>query len=265
MKHVGVRDCGWNVVRFAIVTFAMTIVAHALAYLTHEYSHSSMAWLLGWMKTPFAIDYGSATPNNVIFLDDVSDNVDYGPILANGKGYSVAVIALAGPFIGNGALFFLLDRLLRTKVVRSQWLLHAFLYWLCLMCAGNVWGYVPIRAITTHADIALAAQGLGLSPWALFPALMTLSGYIVFRFFTKTFPRACDGICGRNPEKYLLLSVLSAFWFFSFFSADGISGSYGVLSQILSIASRYLVFPLCAVWLWNAYGKDLSSRTPASS
>ncbi|MBB5714880.1 hypothetical protein FHS94_001716 [Sphingomonas aerophila] len=38
-------------------------------------------------------------------------------------------------------------------------------FWLMMMCAGNVWKYVPIRAITTHADIAIAASGLGLSVW----------------------------------------------------------------------------------------------------
>lgn len=255
------RTVGLDNVRFALATFVFTVIAHAVAYLTHEYSHSLMAWLLGWMKEPFGIDYGPATVANVIFLGDVSDNVDYAPIFAAGHGVSATLIALAGPFVGNGVLYFILYGLASTDFVRTRRLLLSFLYWLSLMCAANVWGYVPIRAITTHADIALAAQGLGISTWALFPVVMIPSGYITYHFFCKTFPKFYRTITADSEGNLALFIAFSAFWFFSFFGADGISGSYGLISQILSIGSRYLLFPLCVVYLSLKYAEKRSACT----
>ena len=253
----GIRSISADNIVYALVTFILALAAHAVAYLTHEYSHSLTAWSLGWMKEPFGIDYGSATLYNFVFLDDVSDNVNYGPIFASGHGGSAALIALAGPFIGNGLLYFILYGLASMSVIKSSRLLLSFFYWLSLMCAANVWGYVPIRAITTHADIAIAAHGLGISTWMLFPFVMIVSGYITYHFFNKTFPRASDVITAEVKGNQVFLIAFTSFWYFSFFGADGISGSYGLISQILSIASRYLLFPLCAVYLSLKYG-DMS-------
>lgn len=114
-SHVTVKNLA-----FALVTFVFVLIAHAVAYLTHEYSHSLTAWSLGWMKQPFGIDYGPATAYNIIFLGDVSDNVDYSPILASGNGHSAALIALAGPFMGNGLLYFILYGLTSTSFIKSR-------------------------------------------------------------------------------------------------------------------------------------------------
>jgi hypothetical protein len=238
---------------FVVTTFVFVIVAHAVAYLTHEYAHSLSAWCLGWMRQPFGIDYGPATVYNVIFLGDVSDNVDYGPIQASGHGISAALIALAGPFVGNGLLYFGLYGLTSIPFIRSRRFALAFLYWLSLMCAGNIWGYVPIRAITTHADIAIAAAGLGISTWSLFPFVMIVSAYVAWHFFCRMFPRVYGVITAEGEGNLALLIAFTAFWYFSFFGADGLSGSYGLISQVLSIASRYLLFPLCVVYLSSRY------------
>lgn len=249
-----VRSAFVDNVAYVSVTFVFALVAHAAAYLTHEYSHSLTAWSLGWMKEPFGIDYGPATVSNFIFLGDVSDNVNYGPIFASGHGGSAALIALAGPFLGNGLLYFILYGLASTRAIKSSTLLLSFSYWLSLMCAANVWGYVPIRAITTHADIAIAAQGLGVSIWTLFPFVMIVSGYITYHFFCKTFAMANKFVVADIEGNRAFVIAFTSFWYFSFFGADGISGSYGLISQILSIASRYLLFPLCVVYLSLKYG-----------
>jgi hypothetical protein len=258
------RFGGWSVVRFALLTFVLTIVAHAVAYLTHEYSHSIVAWAFGWMKSPFDIDYGSATPGNLLLLGDVSDNVDYKPIIASGEGWKAALIALAGPFVGNGLLFVVLDRVSRTGAIRSHRLLQSFVYWLCLMCAGNVWSYVPIRALSTHADIALSAQGFGISVWLQFPLLMAVSAYVVYHFFTKTFAGVFLNVTQGDPETFLLMVAVTACWFFLFFGAGGMSGSYGTVAWLFSVISCFLLFPLCAVWLWRTYGAGDASSTSAA-
>ena len=169
-----------GIVAFALVTFVLVLAAHAVAYLTHEYAHSLMAWLLGWMKQPFGIDYGTASLSNCLFLGDVSDNVDYDAIFRAVHGLAAAAIALAGPMLGNGLLYFVVYALMGNAMVGRSRHVMMFLYWLSLMCAGNVWSYVPIRALTWHADIALAAKGLGVSVWVLFPFVMAVSAFFFF-------------------------------------------------------------------------------------
>src|ERR1700761_3932120 len=114
---------GWiapDSVLFALVTFVFVLVAHAVAYLTHEYAHTLTAWSLGWMATPFGIDYGAATVYNVVFLGDVSDNVNYDLIFAKDHGFEAALIALAGPFLGNGLLYFVIYALTSNSWVKSR-------------------------------------------------------------------------------------------------------------------------------------------------
>ncbi|MBD8880384.1 hypothetical protein IHE49_07815 [Rhodanobacter sp. 7MK24] len=240
-------------IRFGVVSFVLLLVTHAIAYLTHEYSHSLTAWSLGWMSKPFGIDYGHPTLYNFLFLDDVGDNVNYPPIFASGHGLDAALIALAGPFVGNGLAYFIVYSLIRRTAVGTNRPGIAFAYWFSLMCAGNVWGYVPLRAITTHADIALAAEGLHVSVWALFPFVAAPSLYIVQHFFRRTFPLCQQKITGGCGNNFIVLVTLTAFWFFSFFGGDGISGNYGLVSQLLCITSKYLLLPFCTLYLMSRY------------
>lgn len=240
-------------IAFALVTMVFVLVAHAVAYLTHEYAHTLLAWSLGWMDKPFDVDYGPATVYNVVFLGDVSDNVQYDAIFASGHGVSAAAIALAGPFVGNGVVYFLVYALASSAWVASRRYLLMFLYWLSLMCAANVWSYVPIRALTTHADIALAARGLGISTWLLFPFVMAISVFVTWHFMARMVSKAYEPIAAGSLPNLILFVAFTAFWYFSFFGGDAIDGSYGLISQVLSISSRYLLFPLCAAWLGARY------------
>lgn len=240
-------------IRFGIITFILLLLTHAIAYLTHEYSHSVMAWTLGWMPRPFGIDYGHASLYNLLFLDDVGDNVAYLPIFASGHGPAAAVIALSGPFLGNGLLYFIVYGLTRQFASGANRLGISFAYWLSLMCAANVWGYVPLRAITTHADIALAAQGFGLSVWALLPLVGIPSLFIVYHFFTKMFSLCQSKIADGSGNDFIILATLTAYWFFSFFGGDGVSGNYGLVSQLLCITSKYVLVPFCVLYLVSRY------------
>jgi hypothetical protein len=246
---------------FALVTMVFVLVAHAAAYLTHEYAHTLTAWTLGWMDKPFDIDYGTATVYNAIFLGDVSDNVHYEPIFASGHGVTAAAIALAGPFLGNGVLYFVIYALTSSLWIRSRRYVLMFFYWLSLMCAANVWSYVPLRALTTHADIALAARGLGISTWLLFPFVMAASVFVTWHFMTRMVAKVYEPIAAGSLPDLIVFVAFTGFWYFSFFGGDAIDGSYGLISQILSISSRYLLFPLCVAWLSGKFvSRTISPR-----
>ena len=106
--------------RFAAWTVLALLVVHAIAYFLHEYSHSTTAWLMGFKANPLAITYGPFDMSNVLLQQDVDENVDYGPMLASGHGIQVALIALAGPGIGNGLLYVVVAVVLARQASRMR-------------------------------------------------------------------------------------------------------------------------------------------------
>lgn len=240
-------------VMFLLATCIGVVIAHAVAYLTHEYAHSFTAWALGWMANPWALDYGPSTLYNFLFLGGVSDNVNYGPILTSGHGLAVLTIALAGVLVGNVALYFAMYGLASTRFAASRPMLLAGTYWLALMCAGNAWGYVPIRGFTTHADIAIAASGLKVPTWVLGLCLLPISLFVVWHCLCRFLARHVETITGQSPANLIVVAVLTSYWLFVFYGGEGTSGDYGLVAQLLSIASKYFLFPYAAAYLLMSF------------
>jgi hypothetical protein len=236
-------------VGFVLVTSILILISHAVALFVHEFAHSFLAWSLGFMSNPLALDYGSASPGNVLLQIEVGDNVDYAPILAGGHGFSAAAIALAGAFVGNGVVYCATYAVLRSRASELPAALADFLFWLGLMCAGNIWSYVPMRALANHADIATAARGLDLSGLALFPFLLIPALLIVFHFFHRTCRLMIPILSGARPDQRVVVIALVATWFFLFFGGVGLSGSYGAISQAFAIISDVLLLPASIMWL----------------
>ena len=238
--------------RFFLVTIGLIFLAHATAYLTHEYSHATTAWLLGWMRSPVGIDYGRATLANVLFQQDVGDGVNYAPIFASGHGLQASLIAFDGPGIGNGVLFCFCFFALSKAPVRARSIFAMFLFWLAVMSAGNVWSYAPMRTVTTHADMALVARGLGISTWLLLPIVTAPSLLILWSFFFRLLPLARRTLFARGPVVDLFVTLMSCYFYFVFFGNGGLDFSYGEVCALLSIASAFIVFPLATMFCLQA-------------
>ena len=120
-----------------------------------------------------------------------------------------------------------------------------FLFWLTLMASGNLWSYAPVRTITTHGDMALAAYGLGISPWTLFPFVVLPSVCVAWDFFARLLPLVLGRACGGNVLHRVFASVLARFIFFGFYGGcPAVGGNYGNVSAVFSIASLFVLFPV---------------------
>ncbi|WP_174301691.1 hypothetical protein [Caulobacter sp. S45] len=254
----GLRITG-NDRRFFLVTLGLIFLAHATAYLTHEYSHATTAWLLGWMGSPVGIDYGRATVANVLLQQDVGDGVDYAPIFASGHGLNASLIAFDGPGVGNGVLYGMCFLALGRTSVRARLKVAMFLFWLALMNAGNVWSYAPMRTVTTHADMALVARGLGISTWLLLPIVTVPSLLILWSFFFRLLPLVRRTIFARGPAADVFVTLMSCYFYFVFFGNDGLDFSYGETCALLSIASAFIVFPLMTMFCLQAAPRSQST------
>jgi hypothetical protein len=244
---------------FAMKMAAAIVITHAIAYLTHEFSHSVTAWALGFMANPFALDYGKPTPANLVLLFEVADNVAYEPILQGGHGLAAAMVALAGPFVGNGLLYIGLYRAMKTRMGTPRPNALALPFWLLAMCAGNIWSYVPIRAITTHADIAIAAQGLHIDVLALFPVLLVPSLLLAGHFFFMACPWLIPAISQGRTARAAIMIALTTTWFFFLYGGAGLFGNYGSVAQAFSLVSMLLLMPCAVIWLWHRCVADLIS------
>ncbi|MGH7056378.1 MAG: hypothetical protein ACREFZ_00655 [Acetobacteraceae bacterium] len=229
--------------RFAILTVAALFAAHAIAFFLHEYSHAVMAWLLGFKADPLALSYGHLNLSNFLLQQGIDENVRWKAIFDGGHGDAAAAIALAGVGIGNGVLYVVLTLILKRHMSRMRPAAVLFLFWLALMASGNLWSYAPVRTITTHGDMALAAHGLGISPWTLFPFVVLPSVWAAWDFFSRLVPLVLGRVCGSDVLHRVFVTVIACFVFFGFYGGcPAVGGNYGNISAVFSIASLFVLF-----------------------
>lgn len=231
-------------IRFALQTAALLLLTHALAFMVHEYSHAFMAWFLGWKANPLALHYGHLNLSNVLLQQEIDENVNYAPIYASGHGLQATLIALAGPGFGNGVLYIVCAWVLRRQIARMTPVTLLFVFWLALMGCSNLWSYAPIRTITTHADMAFMARGLGISGWTLFPFVVLPACWAGWDFFRHILPLVRTRICAGDLLCQAFITGIACFIFFGFFGSPAIGGDYGNVSAVFSILSLFVCFPV---------------------
>lgn len=227
--------------RFGSAVFLSMLLAHAFNYFLHEYAHSFMAWLLGWKADPFALNYGTASIDNILLQQQIDENVDYGPILASGEGWQAALIAAAGPLLANGGTALLCHRLI-VRAVRPAALW--WLVWVDAFSTFNVWSYAPLRVLTTHGDMALLARGLGVSVWVLFPFATSFAAWLLWRFAFRALPLAQKRLYPDDAQISFSMVVLAIS--IPFFSISGLFG-YGPFCAMLAIVSFFMMMPALMV------------------
>jgi hypothetical protein len=221
-------------------------LAHAVGFMVHEYAHSFTAWLLHFKANPLALNYGHLNLDNLLFQEDIDENVDYAPIFAAGRGSLAALIAVAGVLIGNG-LSYLLSRWLYTRAKEKKsrgWAM--FFFWVCVMSVGNFLSYVPMRTFTNHADMATTAQGLGVSARVIALVLGVPFAVAIWHFFARILPDAEVFLFQDEPVLKGVLILLTTFFVFVFFGGSGVR-NYGSVSHWLSAFSIYVLFPVMTI------------------
>ena len=243
----GLKELTAKNYKFALFAFFLVLFTHAIAFLLHEYSHSFLAWILGFKSNPLALNYGQPTFKNILLLSDVDENVNYQQIIAGGNAFWGGIIALAGAGVGNGLLYFLCYWLTGLDAIRSSRMAVMFLYWLSLMGAANLLSYAPLRVVTTHGDMAIAAQCFGISTWLLLPFVTAGTFYVMYHFFFKMFPKVYQKIASNSVNNLLFMIAATSYWYFGFFGSDG--------TTFLPIIFKYLFIPFSVMFLGARYMK----------
>lgn len=236
---------------FAMGVGITVLLVHGISYFLHEYCHAVVAWLLGGKSNPLALDYGSSSVANLLFQQEVDENVDYGPIFEAHSGIQAALIAGAGPFLGNGITALLchgiIVKMTRGGANRSSKLALWVLIWFDAFATFNVWSYAPLRTLATHADMATLAKGLDISVWEVFPVAMMVGGWLLWRFCRIALRLAQVGLDPADERGTVGVIILGIC--FLFYSTGGLDGAYGPYCAILDVISAFVLFPLAVIEL----------------
>ncbi len=126
---------------YSLITLATYLFLQTLIVVTHEFIHSTTAYLLGDMQSPFAIEWG-----NPLTLTGWDEGVAYSHLFSAGQGTDAAIIAvmplLFHAIVVSCGIFLLLSR----GMLRRKWEFH-LIFWFIIV---NL----------TEADCVYAIQGV---------------------------------------------------------------------------------------------------------
>lgn len=221
-------------------------LAHAVGYMVHEYAHSFMAYLLHAKANPFALDYGGFNLENLLFLSDIDEKVDYAPLFAAGRNHAAALIAVSGVLIGNGLSYLVSLWLYQRANSHNQRPWALFFFWLGVMSVGNFLSYVPIRTFASHADMSTVVRGLNVSPWILALGLGIPFALGIWHYLWKMLPEANRFLFPKEPVLQGVLVLMTTYFIFVFFGGTGLR-NYGPVAYWLSACCEYLLFPVATI------------------
>jgi hypothetical protein len=237
--------------------FALTIawqlwLAHAIAFFAHEYSHSCVAWMLGWKANPLALNYAHLSWTVVLIQLGIDQNVDEVPIFHSGHGVQAAIISAAGMVIGNLLITLPLSRWgYGIAKSRGKRVWAMLCYWISVASIGNLIDYVPLRLFTDGGDLTqdmfAVEQGLNWSPWTLLLVSGPLVLVILVVFLFRIMPRTIWWLFPASPGRRRVMAVLTALVLFGFYGMAGLLGG-GPVSHFLSLLCIMVVMPVAAIW-----------------
>lgn len=197
--------------------------AHALAFFSHEYAHSLVAWLLGWKANPFDLDYAKPTLVVLLFQLGINQKVDEGPIFASGHGLDAGLIAAAGVVIGNAIVSLGVARWAWYGAIargRRGWAMLA--YWVTAASMGNLLSYVPLRVFVADGDMLSVVRGFGISPWAALivfgvPTLVALIWFVI-----DVAPTSLWRLWPHSASTRVVAALITAAFVFGFYGLGGL-------------------------------------------
>ncbi len=195
----------WKYVLIVIMTFA---VLQSIVVVMHEFTHSTIAWLLGDKTDPFGIVWG-----NPLTMTCWDEGVHYSKLFPSSHHVAEAIIG-GSPLLVHtlivtlGILF-----LKRPWMNERKWLYHA-IYWFVIANFMELIAYIVMRPFALGGDTGHFNRGLGLSPWFLFVVgtlLIMIGLYVLFR---TILPHMYAAFARGNRGTEWMILLMTAFFLF---------------------------------------------------
>lgn len=193
---------------YLVISIATFLGMQSLVVVTHEFTHSTMAWVLGEMQSPLGIVWG-----NTLTMTGWDEGVDYERIFAQGHSLRAAIIGFS-PLIMHSLVVGVGIRLMRDRwLARRRWAFHA-VYWLVVANIMELVAYIWMRAFSGHGDVGIFNRGTGLSPWCVFIFGSALLAWALWLFFERVMPRLQRLFGPENQATRWAILILTSFLIF---------------------------------------------------
>jgi hypothetical protein len=192
-----------SVLVYAVIVGVTFVFVQTLVVISHEFTHSTVAWLLGHMRSPLDIVWG-----NPVTLRGWDEGVDYKELFSSGQLAAAAIIGVS-PLIMHTAVVTLGIALMRKGMPASRWLFHA-LFWFVIGNFMELVAYITMRSFVSSGDVGIFNWGVGISPWFLFVAgsLVIVWGVSVgeagcgWSFTSTPIPSGCSASWDSPPSDW---------------------------------------------------------------
>ncbi len=231
-----------SAIKLMLLTPVYILLCHDLAVLPHLYGHILTAWWLGFHSESFSLHVLRPDILSKLFLFDTRAHIGYQTMVAGGGYYNVkmAIVALSGPIIVNGALYLLSLWLLTFAIIRKNRYFFYFVLWFNFANLGVLFSYVPTRIFSSIGDMSYVVKGLAVSPWFLYVIFGYLMAFFIWQFFTNTLIQTYIILEMNEIWQKVALMIVCTLILFAGYGTAGFLDS-GDISRFLSVSSLILI------------------------
>jgi len=225
-----------SAVLYSVIVLITVISFSAILVVIHEHIHSTTAYLLGHMQSPFDIIWG-----NPVTLEGWDEGVSYSAMFSAGQGTDAAIIAVSPLILHSVIVIGGLYLLLSGAMLKKKWSFH-IIFWLVIVNFMELVAYMPVRAFSLHGDIGNINHGLSLNPWLLFLAGTALVLAGLYYLYVRVLPRMYVVVAGESRLVRYVILIFSAFFIFIFRSSSHTALSFSPDMQWVTALFGYAAF-----------------------
>jgi hypothetical protein len=188
-----------ELIKFSLLTVVSYFALQTLVVITHEFAHSTAAWLLGYTGTPFTVIWG-----NPITINGWDEGVPYDQVFLVPGHPAEAVIGglpLLVHFVFTVlGLYLLQRRLLATR----KWIFYT-VYLFVVVNLTELVAYILMRPFAGSGDTGRFNEGLRISPWLLFAVGTVLLGLALAVLLKSVTPRIVQVLGGSRSKHWIIV------------------------------------------------------------
>ncbi len=194
--------------KYLAILIPTFLLLQALLIIMHEFTHSTVAWLLDDMHSPLDIIWG-----NPLMMTGWDEGVGYKRLFAEGHYHAAAIIGVSPLIMHSLVVSTSIVLMLRKWMLSRKWLFHT-VFWFTIANLMELIAYILMRGFSAHGDTGNFNHGMEVSPWYLFiiGSLALAAG--VYIFYKKVLPRFYAVMAPGNRTLQWVILAVSAFILF---------------------------------------------------
>ncbi len=193
-----------DIIIFTSKVVLIFFILQALVILLHEFTHSTMAWLLGTGHHPQDIVWG-----NPITMTGWDEGVHYKRLFAQGKNLTAAIIGVS-PLVMHFTMITCGLIYLGGKNTATKKTFFLTVYLFVLINLMELVAYIYMRSFAEHGDTGIFTRGTGTPPWLFFLLGSVLLTWALWIVFTRAMPKLQNIFFPVNiPGQWTILLLTS--------------------------------------------------------